>query len=302
MDDLVNLRFEETLGTARGRYSILQLLGLGGSAETYLVLATSGDYRGQLFAARVFRRVSRPEWRSDFLSEAAFLQSCSHPAIMRIFDQGLYGDERPFVIAEYLPRTLARALVESPTMPEKLSYAVQLLSALQYLTKIGVVHRDVKPENIFIKGGACVLGDFGLMKRVTAPSDAVADREMVKQSVGPGMPRDYRVPDLVAYLAGGPPPTVASDVFQLGLVFARMFTGENPARPLAPGEDFTTPVQLDPLKPIPGGMRTLIETALVPMLEFDREKRPTASFLLGQWQALFLEAASRAHALEGRVL
>jgi hypothetical protein len=68
-----------------------------------------------------------------------------------------------------------------------------------------------------------VLGDCGLVKR---HDPAIPDdRSLVKQSAGPGMPRCYRTPDLVAYLKGGPPPSPKSDVFQLGLVLAELFTG-----------------------------------------------------------------------------
>src|SRR5262249_27408858 len=199
-------------------YTCLQRLGMGGTAETYLMLATSGLLRGQIFAVKVFRRQSKPEWRANFLDEIKFLQSCDHPAVMRVFDEGLYLDQYPFVVAEYLPGTLRNVLRTSPLMMAKMGYAVQMLSALEFLATaaVSVVHRDIKPANVFIKGGSCVLGDFGLMKRTKA--DTTVDREMIKESLGPRMPRGYRTPDLIEYLKGGPAPTDKSDIYQLGLV------------------------------------------------------------------------------------
>ena len=193
MEDYLDLPFRAVLKSQAGSdYTCLQRLGLGGTAETYLMLATAGLLRGQLFAVKVFRRLSKPEWRANFLDEIKFLQGCDHPAVMRVFDEGLYLDRHPFVVAEYLPGTLGNVLRTAPLMMAKMGYAVQMLSALEYLSteRVAVVHRDIKPANVFIKGGSCVLGDFGLVKRTKV--DPAIDREMVKESLGPRMPRGYR--------------------------------------------------------------------------------------------------------------
>jgi serine/threonine protein kinase len=85
-----------------------------------------------------------------------------------------------------------------PQSRKKLSYVLQLLSALNYLAALTpqVVHRDIKPQNIFVKGGSAVLGDFGLMKLLDG--NAEADREIFKESVGPGMPFYYRTPPMIS--------------------------------------------------------------------------------------------------------
>src|SRR5262249_58945899 len=106
--------------------------------------------------------------------------------------------------------------------------------------------------------------------------DAHADRPMLKESLGPGMPRAYRTPNLVDYLRGGPAPTPRSDVFQLGLVLAEVFTGKNPLQPLT-GEDFTAPVELVPLDPIPGELGEPLRYRLQEMLARKPEDRPTAA-------------------------
>jgi serine/threonine protein kinase len=264
------------------------------------MLASAGPLRGQLFAVKVFRRLSKPDWGQNFLNEVRFLKGCSHPAVMRVFDEGLYFDASPFVVAEYLPNTLGNVLRAAPLMMAKMAYAVQLLSALEYLSlpDITVVHRDIKPANVFIKGGSCVLGDFGLMKRLSVNRDL--DQQLLKASVGPRMPRNYRTPDLVEYYKGGPEPTEKSDVYQLGLLFAEMFSGANPQKPMT-GGDYAKPVELRGFF-IEGGLGEPLKDLIERMLNSDPAKRPTAAELVVPWQGLFLEAAKRSHALEGRVL
>ena len=108
------------------------------------------------------------------------------------------------------------------------------------------------------------------------------------------MPRSYRTPDLVHYLKGGPPPTNRSDIYQLGLVFAEMFSGSNPQRPMKTG-DFTEPIELDPFT-IRGGLSQPIHDLIEPMLHPDPIQRPSAAELFPKSQDQFLESAKRSHA------
>jgi serine/threonine protein kinase len=299
MDDRLDLPFGVSVDSSISQYRTLQKLGSGGTAETYLMLATSGELRGQLFAMKLFRRLSKPEWQNNFLEEIAFLKKCSHPSVMRVYDEGVFLEMHPFVIAEYLPNTLANVLQQKPGMIAKMAYSIQLLSALAYLSlpEVAVIHRDIKPPNVFIKGGSCVLGDFGLMKRLQHQDQD--DLEQIKASFGPRMPRRYRTPDLVDYFKGGAVPTNKSDIFQLGIVLVEMFTGRNPQKSMR--NDFTDPIEMENFQ-IEGGMGPLIKELIDQMLRIDPQQRPTALTALDNWQELFLEAAKRSHALEGRVV
>lgn len=97
MADDLSLSFKQSIvSESNAWYKTLQRLGSGGNAATYLMLATSGPYKGIVFAVKVFRRISLPERRVKFLDEAAFLRDCDHPGIMRVLDEGLSRDVRAF--------------------------------------------------------------------------------------------------------------------------------------------------------------------------------------------------------------
>src|SRR5271155_5586951 len=136
MEEFVELRFQEALVSWTDTiYVHLESAGKGGTAQTFLMLATSGPYKGVQFAVKIFRKLSRPQWRYKFMREINFLRTCSHPAIVRVFDEGLYLDDHPFVVMEYLPEKFAEVIPPDPSnvaQPDldKLRYALQLLSAL----------------------------------------------------------------------------------------------------------------------------------------------------------------------------
>ncbi len=287
-------------------YKNVQVLGHGGNASAFLALATSGTHKGVLFAIKVFRKLSSPTRRDAFLQEIEYLKAANHPSVMKVYDAGIFlrksaeGDiEFPFVAAEYLPKTLAEIIrTGNSSMPERISFALQLLSGLSYLAarQPAVIHRDIKPQNIFVKGGSCVLGDFGLMKFVDTDDDA--DREIMKESELPGMPFYYRTPDLIAYARKEAGITPKSDVFQLGLVLAELFTGWNPAkRP----ESILDNLELAPLSHVPGALGNGIAALLKRMLVLDPNARESASDLMDGWHGVMDEAVERAHSLEGRV-
>lgn len=285
-------------------YKCVQHLGTGGNAVTFLVFSTSGRNNGCLFALKIFQRVSDEDRLRKFHREIEFLEGCSHPAIMRVYDSGAFssqGQSHPFVIMEYLPAHLHTEMRRGTLdMTAKVSLATQLMSALAYLDEQTpkIVHRDIKPQNIFVKGKTCVLGDFGLMK-VYAEGVTEAEEDRADMAAYIGMPFYYRTPDLVAYTRGEASITTASDVFQLGLVLAELFSGRNPCR--VPNQKLD-PVVLDPIAHIPGELGTRVFHLIGRMLENEPSERPTVSSLLDHWNGVFESAVEMAHALNGRAM
>ena len=134
------------------------------------------------------------------------------------------------------------------------------------------------------------------MKFVTMDDDV--DRDILKESELPGMPFYYRTPDLIRYARKETGITPKSDVFQLGLVLAELFTGWNPARKPAKILD---DLELDAIGHIGGTLGGGIAALLRRMLVTDPETRQSASELMDGWQGVMAEAVERAQALEGRV-
>jgi serine/threonine protein kinase len=282
------LRFGESLVSWRdATYQKIANLGSGGSSNAYLTLATSGPNKGIAFAIKV---LAREDWRLNFMREIHVLRTCDHPAIMKVVDEGVYLDRFPFLVMEYLPQTLSKALQAKSLVDEqRLNIVMQVLSALSYLSRREppIVHRDIKPSNIFLKAVTCVLGDFGIIVQVDETKLHRAE-ESARKDV-PEMARRYRTPELVAHHNGGPSPQPISDVFQLGLVAAEMFTGKNPLVPDNSGQ----PIKLNKIDDIQGPLGPTIKELIEQMLAEDKANRPTASKQLSAWQGLYLDFRNR---------
>lgn len=264
-------------------YEPVRSAGVGGIGKVSVALATNGPNKGVLFAVKAFSPDSREkaDWRQAFMREVHVLRDCNHPAVVRVFDEGILGDGRPFFVMEYLPGTLWEAM-KAGSLDEtaKVSVVMQLLSALDYLSRRDpyVVHRDIKPKNIFLKAGTCVLGDFGLVFQDVAPAAPGKPEGAI-----PAMAQMYRTPELVEYHVTGKKPPPASDVFQLGLVASELFTGKNPLRPGGPKKSF----QLEPLADLPGPVGETIKARLEEMIVMETEARLPARLLLPRWLDLY---------------
>lgn len=279
-------------------YFIAKYLGQGGNAIAFLVQCTKGTYKGLSFVLKLQYNLSTETRRERFAREIAFLREEQHPAILQHFDEGEYqlpdGRIFPFVVTSYYPKTLADVIKQGNlNFSSKVSYACQLLSALNLLQSKKVIHRDIKPNNIFVNGSNVVLGDFGLIKALDTDeqvSDTDDDIEMINETAFhaggyAAMPYFYRTPELVSYAKKEDVLHIESDIFQLGLVFAELFTGQNP---LVPCKDIRQTVCLNRIGRITdtedGG---LVFRLLQSMLELDYKKRAKIDDLLNGFNSLY---------------
>ncbi len=266
------------------RYACVKRFGSGGASTVYAMLATSGVLKGNLFAVKFFDAQNRGEnWHWNFMKEVHFLRSCDHPSVARVYDEGVHGTS-PFVVMGLMDGSLHDAFRRRVVWDDrrKISVVTQLLSALNYLSRLDPpgVHCDIKPQNILFKGTSCVLSDFGLVKLLHA--DTPPDR-WTPPTVLP-MAQGYRTPEVGAYMRDGTPLPPASDIFQLGLVAAELFTGQNPLNPKGGAKR----VEVNPLAPVPGRHGVAVAALLADMLATDTQDRITARDALGRWQELLL--------------
>lgn len=276
-------------------YQTIKFLGKGGNGISYLVLCTEGNYLGCVFTLKILYRLSKPERVERFLHEVAFLKECNYPTILKQYDDGTWNNH-PFVVMDFMSNTLETEIKKGElSTGDKILFALQLLSAVKYLQSKNVVHRDIKPSNIFIKDNTAILGDFGLIKDLSDSS--TEDTDDIKGYYA--MPESYKTPELVAYARSESQVSKESDVFQLGLVFCELFTGNNP---LVQTNDNSSGISLSS---IPHQKTKYLNKSIWiirQMLIIDKNKRMTIDKAMKRFNIIFEEYAKNRELLEGSAI
>ncbi|HEX5506815.1 MAG TPA: protein kinase, partial [Thermomicrobiales bacterium] len=206
--------------TIAGRYRLLSVLGRGGMATVYLAHQPSLERR---VAVKVIAPAlaGDPVFVERFRREAQTVARLRHPNILTVHDFGEDG-EILFLVAEYIEGGTLRALLRGPLAPAPaLDLVAQVGAALDYAHARGIIHRDVKPGNVFLDGGRAVLADFGIAKAV-AEATGVA---LTQSGVGMGTP-EYIAPEQ----ALGRPLDGRADIYSLGVMLYEMLAGRPPFR------------------------------------------------------------------------
>ena len=221
-------------GTKLGRYEIRSQLGAGGMGEVYLAQDTKLDRKVALkiLPPKLAEDLAEDKDRmSRFVREAKFASALNHPNIITIHEIGEI-DGMHFIATEYIEgETLKTQLKrESLSLKSTLEIALQVASALDAAHRAGIVHRDIKPDNIMVRhDGIVKVLDFGLVK-LTATDSPEVDREgetkmQVKTSVGVIM-------GTVAYMspeqARGQETDARTDIWSFGCVLYEMLTHQQP--------------------------------------------------------------------------
>jgi len=205
-----------------GRYRIDGILGKGAMAVVYA--GFDPDIERQVAIKCLHREVAAdPAYRRRFLVEARAAGHLTHPHIVTIFDAGETDDGRSYIAMERLSgETLASRVSREglPSLPVILDLATQLAGALDYAHTQGVVHHDIKPENIMLADGwhSAKVSDFGIAERRRTRGHA-SDTPTV---IG-GTPA-YMAPERLR----GEPMDARSDLFSLGVVLYWLVTGKLP--------------------------------------------------------------------------
>jgi eukaryotic-like serine/threonine-protein kinase len=209
------------------RYRLEERQAEGGMATVYRAMDLMLE---RIVAIKVLRKdlSSDPEFRERFRQEAKAAANLSHPNIVTVHDFGLDSDEL-FIVMEYVPGTdLKNILKNRRRLPidEALSLITQACSGIGYAHRAGIIHCDIKPQNMLVTPDERLkVVDFGIARALASiPADE-------KSEVVWGSPQ-YFSPEQ----ARGAPPSPASDVYSLGVVLFEMTTGQLPFNGATPAE------------------------------------------------------------------
>lgn len=206
-----------------GRYQLLSQMGSGGMATIYEALDTRLDRR---VAVKIMHShlAQDEQFVERFIREAKAAAALSHPNIVSVQDQGWNQSGVPavFIVMEMVVgHTLREYLTERGSIPiaDGIKFLLPVLSALGAAHKLGIVHRDVKPENILVsKEGRIKIADFGLAKGALIGSTMTAESSVILGSVS------YLSPEQVSRGIADS----RSDVYSAAITAFEIFTGTKP--------------------------------------------------------------------------
>ncbi|HKS28621.1 MAG TPA: protein kinase [Pyrinomonadaceae bacterium] len=219
---------EPMQGRLVGHYRVLSLLGRGGMGEIYLAEDTKLD-------RKVALKLLPEEWTEEmgrlrrFQLEARAASALNHPNILTIYEIG-ESEGLHFIATEFIEgETLRERMRQGLKLEEVLDVSVQVASALQAAHEAGIIHRDVKPENIMVRrDGYVKVLDFGLAKLVEqSESVNLEGATRMLSNTNPGL-----VMGTVQYMspeqARGLPVDARTDIWSLGCVLYEMVAGRAP--------------------------------------------------------------------------
>ncbi len=200
------------------RYEVFKHIGQGGMADVFLAMDT-------ILNREVAIKILKSELCADpvslvrFEREAQAATTLSHPNIVEIYDVGDYKGRR-YIVMEYVPgRTLKQVIRSRGSLEadEAIDIEKQLVSAVSEAHHKGIIHRDIKPQNVIVKSdGSIKILDFGIA--IAKGNVQVTQANNVMGSV------HYLAPEL----AKGKPASVQSDIYALGIVLFEMLSGDVP--------------------------------------------------------------------------
>jgi eukaryotic-like serine/threonine-protein kinase len=269
--------------TLAGRYEVQELVGHGGMSSVYRA-------HDSLLERFVALKVLHEQYNADddfverFKREARSVAQLQHPNIVTVIDRG-EEEGRQYIVFEYIDgENLKEFLIRKGRleMPEALEIAIEIARALAFAHAAGLVHRDVKPQNVLLNGdGRAKVTDFGIARSLDVETGMTQTGTILGTS-------NYIAPEQ----ASGQPVDAQTDVYSLGVVLYELLAGDVPF----PGESFVAvalkhvheppPSLLDVRPDVPVRVAAAVDRAL----EKDPEQRfPSMDAMAAEFEACLAE-------------
>lgn len=201
-----------------GRYEIKEIIGVGGMAVVYKAYDNIDD---RIVAVKILKEefLANEEFRRRFKNESKAIAVLSHPNIVKVFDVS-FGDRLQYIVMEYIEGITLKEYIEQQKVinwKEAVHFVSQILKALQHAHDKGIVHRDVKPQNIMLlQDGTIKVADFGIARFSRGDT-----RTMTENAIGSV---HYISPEQ----ARGEVTDDKADIYSVGVVMYEMLTGQLP--------------------------------------------------------------------------
>lgn len=201
-----------------GRYEITELIGVGGMADVYKGVDVIDN---KAVAIKILKKefAENEEFLRRFRNESKAIAVLSHPNIVKIYDVG-FSDKIQYIVMEYIDGITLKEYIEEErvlTWKDTVHFLIQILRALQHAHDKGIVHRDIKPQNIMMfTDGTIKVMDFGIAKFAREEGKTATD-----QAIGSV---HYISPEQ----ARGDVTDAKSDIYSVGAMMYEMLTGRKP--------------------------------------------------------------------------
>ena len=241
-----------------GRYEIREIIGVGGMAVVYKAYDNIDD---RIVAVKILKEefLANEEFRRRFKNESKAIAVLSHPNIVKVYDVS-YGDRIQYIVMEYVEGITLKEYIQQQGVinyKESVFFVTQILRALQHAHDKGIVHRDIKPQNIMLlENGAIKVTDFGIARFSRSET-----RTMTDSTIGSV---HYISPEQ----ARGDITDDKADIYSVGVMLYEMLTGKLPFESDNTVSVAIMQLQQDPVKPreinssIPVGLEQIVLKAM----------------------------------------
>jgi len=260
------MSLQDDLQAALGAgYTVERELGGGGMSHLFVARDRSLD---RLVVVKVVSIIGGARHSIDrFRREVGLAASLQHPHIVSVLGAGDIEGVPYFIMPYVESESLRRRLDAAGALPlrEALPILRDVARACAYAHERGVVHRDIKPDNVLLAGGSAMITDFGIAKALaTSTGEQAAPAPLTQEGITVGTP-GYMAPEQVA---GDPGADHRADIYAFGVLAYEMLTGRTPFHGMTPHELMTAQLSrpappIGELKPdLPGGIARLVMQCL----------------------------------------